>query len=115
VGRTDVRFRDRKSIDELLRDCDQGLPVIVLDHRPTDLDNVSLSGADILFSGHTHHGQLSPVNLVTKQRYELSWGYKRKNGTHVFVTSGIQTWGPPVRTAGVSEIVIVNVSFRPER
>jgi predicted MPP superfamily phosphohydrolase len=115
VGRTDVRFRDRKSIDELLRNCDQGLPVIVLDHRPTDLDNVSLSGADILFSGHTHHGQLSPVNLVTKQRYELSWGYKRKNGTHVFVTSGIQTWGPPVRTAGVSEIVIVNVSFRPER
>jgi predicted MPP superfamily phosphohydrolase len=115
VGRTDARFGSRKSIDELLRDCDQRLPVIVLEHRPTDLDNVSRSGTDILLSGHTHNGQLFPVNLVTKHRYELSWGYKLKNHTHVFVTSGIQTWGPPVRTAGVSEIIIVNVTFRPER
>jgi predicted MPP superfamily phosphohydrolase len=114
VGRTDARFGSRKSIDELLRGCDQRLPVIVLEHRPTDLDNVSRSGADILFSGHTHNGQLFPVNFITKHRYELSWGYKRKNRTHFFVTSGIQTWGPPVRTAGISEIVIVNVSFRPE-
>ncbi len=31
--------------------------------------------------------------------------------THVFVTSGVQVWGPPVRTAGDSEILVVNVSF----
>jgi predicted MPP superfamily phosphohydrolase len=115
VGRTDGRFGSRKSIDELLRGCDQRLPVIVLEHRPTDLDNVSRSGADVLFAGHTHNGQLFPVNFITKHRYELSWGYKLKNRTHVFVTSGLQTWGPPVRTAGVSEIIIVNVTFRPER
>jgi predicted MPP superfamily phosphohydrolase len=114
VGRTDGRFRGRKSIDELLRGCDRSLPIIVLEHRPTDLDNVSRSGADILFSGHTHNGQLFPVNFITNHRYELSWGYKLKNRMHVFVTSGIQTWGPPVRTAGISEIVIVNVSFRRE-
>jgi predicted MPP superfamily phosphohydrolase len=113
VGRTDARLGSRKPIDDLLRDCDQRLPIIVLEHRPTDLDNVSRSGTDILLSGHTHNGQLFPVNLITKHRYELSWGYMVKNRTHVFVTSGIQTWGPPVRTAGVSEIIIVNVSFRP--
>lgn len=115
VGRNDGRFRGRKSIEELLRDCDKSLPVIVLDHRPTDLDNVSRSGADILLSGHTHNGQLFPVNLIVKRHYELSWGYKLKKETHVFVTSGIQVWGPPVRTAGDSEILIVNVSFREDR
>jgi len=115
VGRNDGRFRGRKSIEELLRDCDRGLPVIVLDHRPTDLDNVSRSGADILLSGHTHNGQLFPVNFITQRHYELSWGYKLKNHTHVFVTSGIQVWGPPVRTAGTSEILILNVSFRNDR
>ena len=88
------------------------MPVIVLEHRPTDLDKVSLSGADILLSGHTHNGQLFPVNLITKYYYELSWGYKVKNHTHIFVSSGIQVWGPPVRTAGNSEILIVNVRFR---
>ena len=115
VGRNDGRSRSRKSIEELLRDCDRSLPVIVLEHRPTDLDNVSLSGADILLSGHTHNGQLFPVNFIAKRHYELSWGYKLKNRTHVFVTSGIQVWGPPVRTAGASEILIVNVSFRDDR
>jgi len=115
VGRNDGRSRGRKSINELLRDCDRSLPVIVLDHRPTDLDNVSHSGADILLSGHTHNGQLFPLNFIAKGQYELSWGYKLKNRTHVFVTSGIQVWGPPVRTAGASEILIVNVFFRDDR
>jgi len=115
VGRNDERSSGRKSIEELLRDCDRRLPVIVLEHRPTDLDNVSRSGADILLSGHTHNGQLFPVNFITQRYYELSWGYKLKKGTHVFVTSGIQVWGPPVRTAGDSEILIVNVSFRDDR
>jgi len=112
VGRNDGRFKGRKSINELLQDCDRSLPVIVLEHRPTDLDNVSQSSADILLSGHTHNGQLFPVNFITKRYYELSWGYILKIRTHVFVTSGIQVWGPPVRTAGSSEILIVNVSFR---
>ena len=115
VGRTDARFGSRRPIDELLRDCDQHLPVIVLEHRPTDLENVSSSGADILLTGHTHNGQLFPVNFIVKRHYELSWGYKLKKETHVFVTSGIQVWGPPVRTAGNSEILIVNVSFRNDR
>ena len=115
VGRNDARIRGRKSIKDLLKDCDRSLPVIVLEHRPTDLDNVSDSGADILLSGHTHNGQLFPVNFIAKRRYELSWGYKLKNRTHVFVTSGIQVWGPPVRTAGASEILIVNISFREGR
>jgi predicted MPP superfamily phosphohydrolase len=115
VGRNDGRSRSRKSIEELLRDCDRSLPVIVLEHRPIDLDNISRSGADILLSGHTHNGQLFPVNFITQRHYELSWGYKLKNHTHVFVTSGIQVWGPPVRTAGASEILILNVSFRNDR
>jgi len=111
VGRNDGRFKGRKSINELLQDCDRSLPVIILEHRPTDLDNVSQSGADILLSGHTHNGQLFPVNFITRHYYELSWGYILKNRTHVFVTSGIQVWGPPVRTAGSTEILIVNVFF----
>ncbi len=112
VGRNDERFRSRKLINDLLKDCDRSLPVIVLDHRPTDLDNVSQSGTNILLSAHTHNGQLFPLNFLLKSWYELGWGHKLKNRTHVFVTSGIQVWGPPVRTAGDSEILIINASFR---
>jgi len=87
VGRNDGRFKGRKSINELLQDCDRSLPVIVLEHRPTDLDNVSQSSADILLSGHTHNGQLFPVNSITKRYYELSWGYILKNRTHCVTPS----------------------------
>jgi len=115
AGRDDSHSRNRKSISELLQNTSDDLPVILLDHRPTDLDNVSKSIVDIQLSGHTHNGQLFPINFITAKQYELSWGYKKKNRTHFFVTSGIQLWGPPVRTAGASEILVINVVFRDNR
>jgi hypothetical protein len=112
AGRNDSHSRNRKSIDELLQNTSDDLPVILLDHRPTDFDRVSHSIVDIQLSGHTHHGQLFPVNFITQHKYELSWGYMKKRQTHFFVTSGVQLWGPPVRTVGASEILVINVVFR---
>ncbi|MGA2532774.1 MAG: metallophosphoesterase [Candidatus Aminicenantales bacterium] len=112
AGRNDARSRNRKSAADLLKDTPGDLPLILLDHRPTDLENISRTGADIQLSGHTHNGQLFPINWITNRQYELSWGHIKKNRTHVFVTSGVQLWGPPVRTAGSSEILIIHVMFR---
>ncbi|TSA39630.1 hypothetical protein D4R30_00780 [archaeon] len=112
AGRNDAHSRNRKPVADLLRDTPGDLPVILLDHRPTDLENVSRTGADIQLSGHTHHGQLFPINWITNREYELSWGHIKKNRTHVFVTSGVQLWGPPVRTAGSSEILLLHVLLK---
>jgi len=112
AGRNDGRAGNRKSIHDLLRDTRDDLPVILLDHRPSDLDNVCNANVDIQLSGHTHHGQLFPVNYITERQYELSWGYLKKGSTHFIVTSGVQVWGPPVRTSGRSEIVVINVALR---
>ena len=112
AGRKDGgRSRNRKSIEDLLRDTPNDLPVILLDHRPTELEAASNSHVDIQLSGHTHDGQLFPVNYISRMQYELSWGYRKKRQTHFFVTSGVQVWGPPVRTAGDSEILVVNVAL----
>ncbi len=112
VGRNDGRTNRRRSIDALLRDASETLPVILLDHRPADFDRVSDSRVGLQLSGHTHNGQLFPVNLLHMKRYELAWGHMIKGHTHFIVSSGVQTWGPPVRTAGDSEIVLVNIKFR---
>jgi predicted MPP superfamily phosphohydrolase len=112
IGRNDQRFRNRKTMHELLEPVPHDLPVILLDHRPTELQEVSRTAVDIQFSGHTHHGQLFPINLVTRRVYELSWGYKKIRNTHFFVTSGLRLWGPPVKTAGKSEIMLVDVHFK---
>lgn len=72
---------------------------------------VSRTEADVQFSGHTHNGQMFPINLITRCVYKLSWGYKKIRNTHFFVTSGLRLWGPPVKTAGKSEIVLVEILF----
>jgi hypothetical protein len=89
------------------------LPVIMIDHRPTEIDSVSETAVDVQFSGHTHNGQLFPLNLITKKIYILSYGYRKIVNTHFFVTSGLRLWGPPVRTTGKSEIVVVDINFIP--
>jgi len=110
-GRYDSHFRTRKTIDVLMRSVTDSLPVILIDHRPTEIDQVSRTAADVQLSGHTHNGQMFPINLITRREYELSWGYKKVSNTHFFVTSGIRLWGPPVRTTGKSEIMVIDIIF----
>lgn len=111
AGRYDERVRDRKDISVLLQDADD-LPLVLLDHRPSDILNVSHTTADLQFSGHTHNGQMFPLNFIVQNMNELSWGYKKIKNTHFFVTSGLRLWGPPVKTAGKSEIMLVDIYFQ---
>jgi uncharacterized protein len=111
--RKNARFSQRKSISELLKDTPDNLPIILLDHSPTDLENVSKTRVDLQLSGHTHNGQLFPVNLLVMPfQYELAWGTKIKRHTVFTVSSGLQAWGPPVKTAGTSEILSIEINFR---
>jgi len=111
AGRKDSRVRDRKSAMELISAIQDDLPVILLDHRPTEFDEISKTRADIVLSGHTHHGQLFPINLITRSVYELSYGYMKNCSAHFFVSSGIRLWGPPVRTTAKSEILVIDTTF----
>jgi uncharacterized protein len=111
AGRNDERDRQRKSANEVLQGISADLPIILLDHRPTRLQEVSRTPVNVQFSGHTHNGQLFPVNFYIRSLYELSWGYKKITDTHFFVTSGLRLWGPPVKTAGKSEIMLVDIKF----
>lgn len=110
-GRNDSHFSSRKTIESLMKAVTDSLPTIMVDHRPTELEVVSKTAVDVQLSGHTHNGQLFPINLITRAVYPLSWGYMKIRNTHFFVTSGIQLWGPPVRTTGKSEIMVIDITF----
>lgn len=116
VGREDrsmSRFtgKDRKSLSELLALLDKKIPVILMDHQPLQLDEVAQAGVAFQLSGHTHHGQLWPLNLVTSLIYEVSWGYLKKGDTQFYVSSGYGTWGPPVRIGNHPEMVRIVLSL----
>jgi predicted MPP superfamily phosphohydrolase len=90
---------------------DTSLPVILLDHQPAHLEEAVKAGIDLQLSGHTHAGQLFPLDLINKKVWELNWGYLRKGNTQYYVTSGVGTWGPPVRTGSRPEIVRIRLTF----
>jgi predicted MPP superfamily phosphohydrolase len=112
AGRDDPLSGTRKSIADLLRNIPDDLPIIVLDHRPIDLDSISRTYVDLQLSGHTHDLQFFPINLFPSHEFELNWGYIKKRRAQFIVTSGVHLTRPPVRTAGLSEIIVINVEFR---
>lgn len=115
VGREDRsvnRIKPRKQIEEIINNCDNTKPMILLDHQPFHLEESQKAGIDLQLSGHTHHGQLWPFNYITEKVYEVSWGYKLKGKTHVYVSSGASGWGPPVRTGSRTEIVNIVLKFK---
>lgn len=105
---------ERKPLAEVLRAADRARPVILMDHQPFRLDDAARHGVDLQVSGHTHHGQLWPLSLITRSIYPISYGYGRIGGTQVYVSCGFGTWGPPVRVGNRPEIVLIEIAFSPQ-
>ena len=117
LGREDRSMRnftgeERKTLAGILKDVNRNHPVIIIDHTPLGLNEIVNENIELQLSGHTHHGQIFPLNLITSNIvYEVSWGYLRKGYTQFYVTCGVGTWGPPVRLGSDSEIVSMKIKF----
>lgn len=115
IGRFDDHKMDRKTTEqlfaELLREA-QKYPVIVLDHRPSQIDENVRLPIDVQVSGHTHNGQIFPANFIVKILNRVSYGHQIINNTHVVVSSGYGFWGIPFRLGSQSEIWVIELSGR---
>lgn len=105
---------NRMPPEDLLKDVDQTLPVLVLEHEQKDFEALKVAGADIALCGHTHAGQMFPGNLIVPFFNENAWGYKRVHGLDTFVTAGVGYYGPPMRIGMDSEITVINLRFKGE-
>lgn len=118
VGRKDSRpigsqDGDRKSIQEQFKKVGNKLPKIILDHQPSNIDEYKNEN-ELILSGHTHQGQIFPFSLVTKAYFTVDYGYYRQdeNSPQVIVSSGVGTWGPPMRIGTQSEIVRIDITLK---
>ncbi len=102
----------RKTAAELMGELDTGKPVIVIDHEPKELQELADAGVDIALCGHTHDGQMFPVNLITAFMWENSYGYMKKEHMHTIVTSGVGVFGPNMRVGTIAEICPIRVHFQ---
>ena len=116
IGREDLSAnrmggQQRKNLSELMKDVDKNYAVIMMDHQPFRLKEAAECGVDLQLSGHTHNGQIWPINYIIRLIYELPWGYRENGDTHYYVSNGVGTWGPPVRIGNRPEIVNIFIEF----
>jgi len=84
------------------------LPTILLKHSPTHLDIAHNKGIAFQLSGHTHKGQIFPINFITGRVYHsYDYGFKKFKDLQIYTSSGVGTWGPPMRVGNIPEIVVI--------
>lgn len=89
---------------------DKSKPVILLKHQPSELDIAEKAGVNLQISGHTHKAQMFPFNIFSYFLYKgYDYGYKDYGQMAVYTSSGVGTWGPPMRVGSNSEIVVINL------
>jgi len=109
LGRDDRHNRKRLSAGELQRLIDPALPLVIVDHQPVALEEAQQLGADLQFSGHTHHGQVIPLNWLTDRMFDIAYGFEKRGGVSYYVSSGLSLWGPPFRIGTNCEYVVFTV------
>lgn len=101
----------RLSPAELMAKAAPGGYTVVLDHQPVEYDLLGASGADLVLSGHTHGGQLFPLNQVGRMigAVDRVYGHEKRGAADFIVTSGISNWALKFKTGTRSEYVVINI------
>ena len=110
IGRNDRSNRHRKSVEQLMQGVARDSYIILLDRQPYHLEEAEENGVDLQLSGHTHRGQVWPLNWVTKKMYECDYGQYRRGNTDYYVSSGLGLWGGKFRIGTDSEYAVITVT-----
>ncbi len=116
IGREDrsVQSHDgnRLSIEDLTKSLDKNKYLLTLDHQPNQYKENSSAGTDLLLSGHTHGGQLFPINIlqmIIPFNDGIYGEYSLDEDSSAIITSGFAGWAYPVKTASPAEYVIIDI------
>lgn len=89
------------------------VPWIILDHQPKGVEeDLGEFRPDLALSGHTHDGQFFPGNILINWIWPLAYGEGFLNDVHWLVSSGVDSWGPPVRAGSDTEIWILDFKVK---
>jgi predicted MPP superfamily phosphohydrolase len=102
--------RNREQFKTILQKVgiDRKKPSILLKHTPFDLEIARDQGITFQLSGHTHQGQVFLFRFITSWVYKgYDYGLKRLGDLLVYTSSGVGTWGPPMRIDTKPEIVVI--------
>ena len=111
----------------------KNLPTLLLYHTPTSIkangENLAevrssdylapdttfsfaiSNGISLQLSGHTHAGQFFPFTWVAGKVFKgLHYGLHKIDDFYINISSGTGSWGPPLRSGYLSEIVVITLA-----
>ncbi|MET8825874.1 metallophosphoesterase [Streptomyces sp. NPDC004610] len=89
------------------RDADRA--VVLLAHQPVLAEQASDHGVDLQLSGHTHGGQMFPLNAIAGLSNPVLAGLGKVGDTQLYVTKGVGSFGPPVRVGAAPDISVIEL------
>lgn len=105
-GESTYPIRMKSALDAM--NIDRQRASILLNHSPSRLPLVERAGFNLQLSGHTHGGQIAPFTWLTRRVFgEFTHGLHQFGSLQVYTSSGVGTWGPPMRVGTRSEIVVL--------
>lgn len=87
-------------------------PVFVMHHSPVGLEYIAAHGTDLMFTGHTHAGQVFPGTVLAPFIFRLNRGLYDFEGMQVFVSQGAGTFGPRMRLGSNNELDVLRLRPR---
>lgn len=89
---------------------DKNQSSIVLMHDPKNVKDLSVEGATLVLSGHTHGGQLFPFTFLVKTLYKkYTHGVSYTGSTASVTSSGVGTSLLPLRIGTTPEIIVLTI------
>lgn len=110
IGRKDYTNKNRKKTKDY--NLSNKTYNIVLDHQPQGTRENIKNNVDLQFSGHTHNGQMFPLSYSYHLQPDFAGNYGKETFKHYtkIISSGLVGWGFPIRTEGICEYVVVNIT-----
>ncbi|VDK42770.1 unnamed protein product [Cylicostephanus goldi] len=101
--------------------CQPGDAVIMLAHQPNAArvmldDRIVSKRVDLILSGHTHGGQMYlfvPI-IYLVNAFARGLYYNEPTGVYVYVSAGVNYFGPPIKMFGACEIIDITLKPSPE-
>ncbi|MCU0287934.1 MAG: metallophosphoesterase [Acidobacteria bacterium] len=97
-------------LEAAFQGCDLSKPIILLYHRPDNFVKAVKRGVDLQLSGHTHGGQIPPMDLLVWLYYKFPMGLYKVDDSFIYTTYGTGYWGPPMRFLSRNEIVKITLT-----
>jgi predicted MPP superfamily phosphohydrolase len=85
---------------------------VVLAHNPALFPSLAARGADVVLSGHTHHGQFSIPSRnwsLASVFLEYAMGTYERDGALLYISPGTNFWGIPFRIGALPEVTVITL------